>query len=332
MQVVSSSSAATTVVTSSSCIPVSTHHFVLTPFHHTSSTTQPHPPHPITLINSNSQQGGGTLVSTSVSQPSTSFIYTPSSSASPSLSTSGGISATGLQLGNPNIAIGHGGTILATSAAGLHVGGTVPSTGMPVIGSAVGNTSMQALASNSTAGGSLFGASIIPAENSSSGGGVLVRPSGTSVFTPALTTNAISSPGSPFSVPTRSPAPHAPPTPSPSPLPLRSPASVPSHHPPSPAPSPYHTQLQSPQQQQQQGSGANPPYILSASASQTTPTNLLKEHYGSLQPHGVSSSQAPTSFVLSTASTTFKVCSYCIIVIHHRYCGTHFYLYHSQKF
>ncbi|XP_069693632.1 mucin-2-like isoform X3 [Periplaneta americana] len=307
-----SSSAAATVVTSSSCIPVSTHHFVLTPFHHTGGggTSQPHPPsHPITLINPPGQQGGNTLVSTSVSQPSTSFIYTPSSTASPSLSTSGGISTTGLQLGNPNIAIGHGGAILATSTAGLHVGGTVPSTGMPVIGSTTGNPSMQGLASNSTTGSSIFGASIIPAGNSSTGGGVLVGPSGTTVFTPALTTNAVSSPGSPFSVPTRSPAPHAPPTPSPSPLPLRSPASVPSHHPPSPAPSPYHTQLQSPQQQQQQqqqGSGANPPYILSASASQTTPTNLLKEHYGSLQSHGISTSQTPTSFVLSTGSNTFN--------------------------
>lgn len=309
MQVVSSSSSssssAATVVSSSSCIPVSTHHFVLTPLHHTSggNTTQPHPPsHPITLINPSGQQPGGTLVSTSVSQPSTSFIYTPASSASPSFTTSGSISTTGLQLGNPNVTIGHGGTILATSAAGLHLGTTVPPTGMSVVGSTVGNTS------NSTAAGSLFGASIIPAANSSTGSGVLVGPSGTTVFTPALTTNAIPSPGSPFSVPTRSPAPHAPPTPSPSPLPLRSPASVPSHHPPSPAPSPYHTQLQSPQQQQQ-GSVANPPYILSTSASQTTPTNLLKEHYGSLQPHGASSSQTPTSFVLSTANATFKVCT-----------------------
>ncbi|XP_021927375.1 mucin-12-like isoform X2 [Zootermopsis nevadensis] len=303
-------SSSASVVTSSSCIPVSTHHFVLTPFHHTGGGTTPqshHPPHPITLINSPGQQGSGTLVSASASQPSTSFIYTPASSASSSLSTSGGISTTGLQIGNPNIAIGHGGTILATSAAGLHVGGTVPSTGMPMIGSTVGNTSMQALASNSAAGGSIFGASILPAPNSSTGGGVLVGPSGTTVFTPALTTNAISSPGSPFSVPTRSPAPHAPPTPSPSPLPLRSPASVPSHHPPSPAPSPYHSQLQSPQQQQQQqGSAANTPYILSASSTHPTPTNLLKEHYGNLQPHGVSNSQTPTSFVLSTASTNFK--------------------------
>lgn len=315
MQVVSSSAAAAaTVVTSSSCIPVSTHHFVLTPFHHTSgvSTTQPHhPPHPITLISSASQQGSGALVSTSVSQPSTNFIYTPASSASPSLSTSGGISTTGLHPGNPNIAIGHGGTILAASAASLHVGTTVPPSGMPVVGSAVGNTSMQSLTSNSTAGGNIFGTSVIPNANPSTAGGVLVGPSGTTVFTPALSTNAISSPGSPFSVPTRSPAPHAPPTPSPSPLPLRSPASVPSHHPPSPVPSPYHTQLQSPQQQQ--GSAANPSYILSTSASQTTPTNLLKEHYGSLQPHGVSSSQTPTSFVLSTASTTFKVC---VCVLH----------------
>lgn len=321
MQVVSSSSSssssAATVVCSSSCIPVSTHHFVLTPLHHTGggSTTQPHPSsHPITLINSSGQQPGGTLVSTSVSQPSTSFIYTPASSASPSFSTSGSIPTTGLQLGNSNVTLGHGGTILATPAAGLHLGATVPPAGMPVIGSTVGNTSIQSLTSNSTAGGSLFGASIIPAANSSASSGVLVGPSGTTVFTPALATNAISSPGSPFSVPTRSPAPHAPPTPSPSPLPLRSPASVPSHHPPSPAPSPYHTQLQSPQQQQQQqqqqqGSVANPPYILSTSASQTTPANLLKEHYGSLQPHVVSSSQTPTSFVLSTANATFKVCT-----------------------
>ena len=318
MQVVSSSAAAAaaaTVVTSSSCIPVSTHHFVLTPFHHTSgvSTTQPHPPsHPITLINSAGQQGSGTLVSTSVSQPSTNFIYTPASSSSPSsLSTSGGISTTGLHPGNPSIGIGHGGTILATSAAGLHVGTTVPPSGLPVVGSTVGNTSLQSLTSNSTAGGNIFGASMIPSANPSNAGGVLVGPTGTTVFTPALSTNAISSPGSPFSVPTRSPAPHAPPTPSPSPLPLRSPASVSSHHPPSPVPSPYHTQLQSPQQQQQQqGSAANTPYILSTSASQTTPTNLLKEHYGSLQPHGVSTSQTPTSFVLSTANTTFKVCAY----------------------
>ena len=291
-QVVSSAAPTSAVVTSSS-----THHFVLTPFHHAGggNTAQPHPSsHPITLINPPGQQGSGTLVSTAVSQPS-SFI---------SASTAGTIS----HLTNPNIAIGHGGAILTTSTAGLHVGGTIPSTGMPVIGSTAGNPSMPNLASNSTPGSSIFGASIIPAANSSTGSGVLVGPSGTTVFTPA-----ISSPGSPFSVPTRSPAPHAPPTPSPSPLPLRSPASVPSHHPPSPAPSPYHTQLQSPQQQpqpqQQQPptNVANTSYILSTNASQTASANILKEHYGSLQPHSVSSSQTPSSFVLSTANTAFKV-------------------------
>ncbi|KAJ9582979.1 hypothetical protein L9F63_022664, partial [Diploptera punctata] len=280
-------SSAPSVVTSSS-----THHFVLTPFHHASGgNTVPHPSsHPITLINPPGQQGSGTLVSTAVSQPSSSFI---------TASTAGTIS----HLANPNIAIGHGGAIITTSTAGLHVGGTVPSTGMPVIGSNAGNPSMPNLASNSTAGSSIFGASIIPAGNSSTGSGVLVGPSGTTVFTPT-----ISSPGSPFSIPTRSPAPHAPPTPSPSPLPLRSPASVPSHHPPSPAPSPYHTQLQSPQQQpqpQQPSNVANTSYILSTNASQTASGNILKEHYGSL-PHSVSSSQTPSSFVLSAANAAFK--------------------------
>ncbi|XP_063230513.1 mucin-2 [Bacillus rossius redtenbacheri] len=141
------------------------------------------------------------------------FIYTPTSSAAPSNCAPSSV------LGSLPITSG----LLAPNSAGIQIAGG--SSGLPAI---------------PVSSAAIFRTSGIPLGPS----GVLVGPSG-AMFQPSalpITAATGSSPGSPFSVPTRSPAPHAPPTPSPSPLPLRSPA-----HPTSPTASPYHSQLQSPQ-------------------------------------------------------------------------------------
>ncbi|XP_068082122.1 serine-rich adhesin for platelets [Anabrus simplex] len=312
-------------------VPVSAHHFVLTPFspHTNSNQISPH----VSLVNTSTAQT--VVVSSSQHQG---FIYTPVTSTSGVPKSSSGIS-----LGSSGISISPSGTVLGPSSVpvssssgaislgptGIHIGNS----GMPVGSSgiigpsgltlgAAGISSIPVCSSStsvSAGAGTIFGSTGIPvgsANISLGSSGVLVGPSG-AVF-PASgipipsSTHTASSPGSPFSVPTRSPASHAPPTPSPSPLPLRSPASVPPH-PPSPAPSPYHTQLQSPQSH----ISSNPAgFILSAA---NPPGNLLKDSFTNLplvqsQPgtagQGANSSnpQATNSFVLSGngANNAFK--------------------------